>query len=146
MAPIIVKGTPERKRNYQREQFNTAVKALAPIIAAIRAEGIVGVEETRCQLNAQGVTAPSGGKFNNRSTHRVLTRLEELNLGPGPRSVSQAMRDRWDRKAEEMKERLNQVIAEQNSRREGRTPDSALTGRSFARGDDNRRDEGIERQ
>jgi len=126
MAQIILPGTPKRKRNYQREQFNAAVEALATIIAAIRAEGLIGVDEIRDRLNDKGVAAPSGGTFNTRSTHQVLTRLEELNLGPGPRSVSQAMSDRWSRKANEMRKRLDHVIAEQNLRREGPPSDGAL--------------------
>src|SRR6266436_8787689 len=117
MAPTVIPGTPKRKGNYKREQFEAAIQALAPIIADIQAEGRFGVEEIRKSLNSQGIKAPSGRKFNNRSTHLALTRLAEMNLGPGPRSVSHAMRDRWDRKHEKMREETERVIAEQALRK-----------------------------
>lgn len=98
---IILKGTPKQKRNYQREQFNVAVKALAPIIAALRREGIIGVEEIRDRLNAEGFIAPSGRKFSTAAMHRIMIRLTELSLGPPPRSVSEALCDRATRRQEE---------------------------------------------
>jgi hypothetical protein len=112
MAPIIIPGTPKRKRNYQREHFNAAVKALAPIIAAIRNKGAVSVPDIMECLNDRGVAAPNGGLFTTGSTHRVLTRLAEMTLGPGPRSVSDALTDRWSREADEMRERYERDRAE----------------------------------
>ena len=41
-------------------------------------------------LNKQGIAAPSGGRFTFGATHRLLKRLEQLRIGPGPRSVSSA--------------------------------------------------------
>jgi hypothetical protein len=114
---FIIKGSPKRKANFRHQQFNAAVKALAPVIAAIRAEGVIGVEEIRDRLNAEGFVAPSGGKFSTGTMDRIIKRLAELNLGPKPRSASQALTDRWDRVASERRKRLDHVIAEQNSRR-----------------------------
>jgi hypothetical protein len=120
MASMIVAGTPKRKRNYRREQFDSAVRALAPIIAAIRAEGVIGIEAIRDRLNLEGVMAPGGRKFSTGSTQRIVERLAELNLGAGPRSVSQALRDRWDRKHKKEQEQIQSVIAEQ-ARRKNKT-------------------------
>src|ERR1700683_5682964 len=97
MAPIVLKGTPKQKRNYQRDQFDAAVKALAPVIGGIRSKGIVSIPDVMQCLKDQGIAAPNGKQFTTGSTHRVLTRLAEMNLGPGPRSVSRALTDRWDR-------------------------------------------------
>jgi hypothetical protein len=117
MASMIIAGTPKRKQNYRREQFNSAVRALAPIIAAIRAEGVIGVEEIRDRLNLEGVMAPDGGKFSTGSTHRIVGRLAELNLGAGPRSVSQALRDIWDRRHKKEQETIESRIADQALRK-----------------------------
>ena len=110
MAPIVLKGTPKQKRNHQREQFNAAVKALAPIIATILAEGVIGVEKIRARLNADGIVAPNGGKFSNGSVHRVQRRLLELGLGPKPRSVSRALYDRGSVKRKKDRKASSTVI------------------------------------
>ena len=97
---IIIRHRVPLKRNHRREQFDAAIRELAPAIASVRAEGYVGIEDIMKRLNDDGITAPNGGRFTLGAMHRVLTRLGQLGLGPGPRSVSGALSDRWTRKAE----------------------------------------------
>jgi hypothetical protein len=46
------------------------------------------------RLNETGVPAPNGAAFTYGTTHRVLRRIRQLGLGPGPRSVSTALSQR----------------------------------------------------
>jgi hypothetical protein len=78
---------------------------------AIRAEGVAGVEKIRDRLNVEGVVAPSGLKFSTGSVHRIIIRLVELNLGTPPRSVSQALSDRWQQEAKERQEAYERTKA-----------------------------------
>jgi hypothetical protein len=117
MAAIILKGTPKQKRNYQRELFNAAVRALAPIVAALRAEGVIGVEEMRDRLNADGLVAPSGGKFSTGAMYRIQVRLAELNLGPPSRSVSRALSDRSTRRHQQSARLVTEITEKYLQRR-----------------------------
>jgi hypothetical protein len=86
--PVIVHGIPPKpKRRPRRQHFNSAVTRLAPFIAEARAAGHKSVEAIRAYLNERGVKPPTGEVFTAGTMHRILVRLEELNLGPGPRSV-----------------------------------------------------------
>jgi len=67
---------------------------LAPAVAEAREKGYWTVEDIMQYLNEQGVEPPTGQYFTSGTTHRLLTRLEELKLGPGPRSVSKAATQR----------------------------------------------------
>jgi hypothetical protein len=119
MSQIIVRGTPKIKCNDRRDKFNAAVVALAPIIAAIRAKGIVSVPDTMQVLNNDDVAAPNGKAFSNGTMYRVLTRLAEMNLAPRTRSVSRALSDRWEKQAKERHERYEDGLSARNTGRTG---------------------------
>lgn len=88
--PVIIHGIPPKpKRRPRRQHFNSAVTRLAPYIAEARAAGHKSVVAIMNYLNELGVKPPTGEVFTEGTMHRILVRLEELNLGPGPRSVSQ---------------------------------------------------------
>jgi hypothetical protein len=89
--PVIIRSSskpvPPRGR---RGQFNAVVRELAPIVVEIRNDGVQDVRGIAKCLNERGIIAPSGRPFAYTSTLRVLKRLEQLRLGPGPRSLSAA--------------------------------------------------------
>jgi DNA invertase Pin-like site-specific DNA recombinase len=51
-------------------------RALAPVVASIRAEGFRKVREIRDQLNIRGYPSPGACKWHLPSVHRLLKRLE----------------------------------------------------------------------
>ena len=81
-------------RGNRGRHFDLAVKALAPVINELRSAGIYNVRQLTSALNDRGLEAPSGGPFSYTTTRRVLRRLEQLHLGPGPRTLGQAARQR----------------------------------------------------
>jgi hypothetical protein len=83
-------GTPGRRR----ANFDQEVRALAPLISNFRAAGILRIRDLVAYLNENNVRAPSGKKFSFGTLRRVLRRLEELQLGEGPRSLSRAASER----------------------------------------------------
>src|SRR6202030_2509695 len=85
---------PPRRVPPRTQHFNAAVTRLAPYIAAVRKAGHQKVEDIMKELNDQGVAAPNGKCFTFGTMHRILERLEELDLGPGPRTVSKAASSR----------------------------------------------------
>ena len=88
--PIIVISRAIRKRGRRGQHFDAAVTRLAPAIDQARKQGYLTEEAIMNCLNETGVPAPTGRRFTAGSIHRVLTRLEELGLGPGPRPASVA--------------------------------------------------------
>ena len=81
-------------RGNRRHHFEQAVRALAPVMNELRSAGIYNVRQLTSALNDRGLEAPSGGPFSYTTTRRVLRRLEQLHLGPGPRTLGQAARQR----------------------------------------------------
>ena len=90
MPVTIHPAPPPRPLPPRRQHFDAAVRRLAPVIAEIRKSGCHRVADVVQALNAQGMSAPNGKGFTFGSTHRVLHRLKQLGLGPGPRSISKA--------------------------------------------------------
>jgi hypothetical protein len=90
MPVIIRRNSKILPVGHRRGQFNAAVGELAPIVAEIRNNGVQDVRGIAKCLNERGIAAPSGRPFVYTSTLRVLKRLEQLQLGPGPRSLSAA--------------------------------------------------------
>jgi hypothetical protein len=89
--PVFVRGVLLKpKRSPRRQHFDRAVTRLAPFIAEARAAGHKSVVAIMNYLNEAGVRPPTGEVFTPATMHRILVRLEELNLGQGPRSVSRA--------------------------------------------------------
>jgi hypothetical protein len=91
--PVIINRTPVPPRRVppRTKHFNAAVTRLAPSIAEARKAGHQKVEDIMKELNDQEVAAPNGNRFTFGTMHRILERLEELGLGPGPRTVSEAV-------------------------------------------------------
>jgi hypothetical protein len=91
--PVTINGAPLRapKVSPRSQPYNAAVRKLAPLISEIRVEGHVATHEIMNALNDRGVAAAGGGRFTYGTTYRVLVRLEQLGLGPGPRTVSAAV-------------------------------------------------------
>jgi len=93
--PVFYRGAPLKpKRNPRGQHFDTAVTRLAPFIAEARAAGHKSVVAIMDYLNENGVKPPTGKVFTAGTMHRILVRLEELHLGPGPRSVSDGAKAR----------------------------------------------------
>jgi hypothetical protein len=87
----IVKAT---KRQARALMFDRAVKALAPAINELRSAGVRDIRGLMRRLNGAAMRAPTRGPFNYSSTRRVLRRIQELHLGPGPRTISTAASQR----------------------------------------------------
>jgi hypothetical protein len=98
IMPVFVRGVPLKpKRKPRRQHFDNAVTRLRPFIAEARAAGHKRVKAIMNFLNEGGVKPPTGKVFTDGTMYRILVRLEELNLGPGPRSVSRAAEARPSR-------------------------------------------------
>jgi hypothetical protein len=96
--PIIHRRLPPTpKRGPRGQHFDEAVRRLAPYIAEAREAGHKSVQAIMNFLNDGGVQPPTGKAFNSGTMHRILVRLEELNLGPGPRSPSDGAKARPSR-------------------------------------------------
>ena len=95
----VVTFSPEQSVQRRRNggQFDRAVEGLAPMINQLRSAGITNIRELAKRLNAAGRLAPSGRPLTYGTMHRVLKRLNELRLGPGPRSLSTAAAQRAPR-------------------------------------------------
>lgn len=113
------------KKNHRLNQHLDAARTLAPVIAEIRSRGWVSVEEIRARLNDQGISPPFGKRFTTGSTHRLLKRIAELQLGPALRSVSRALSDRFDWRqmvGAEIARRIDQRRQEKNVQTAGGRP------------------------
>jgi hypothetical protein len=95
-VPVIFCGVPLKAPapppKTRRRPLDDAARKLASVMAELRSEGIVGVEETVAVLNARGIARPNGKPFTFGATHRLLWRQHVLGLGPRPRTVSQALK------------------------------------------------------
>jgi hypothetical protein len=74
--------------------FDRRIAVLAPMINSLRSAGVHAVHAIMKRLNEAGVPDPNGGAFTYGTTYRVLRRMPQLGLGPGPRSVSTALSQR----------------------------------------------------
>jgi hypothetical protein len=93
---IIGDRTPPKRRG-RGLGFDRRVIALAPMIQTLRSEGLHAIHQIMKRLNDAGVSAPNGRGFTFGTTHRVVRRLQQLRLGDGPRSVSDALKTRAGR-------------------------------------------------
>jgi hypothetical protein len=93
---IVSKGKEPRLKDH-KAGFDQAVEALVPMIKQFRSEGSSNIRELAKRLNAAGRVAPSGRPFTYTTMRRVLKRMNELHLGPGPRSLSTAASQRTPR-------------------------------------------------
>lgn len=84
-------------RGNRGRHFDLAVAGLAPAINELWSAGIYDIRQLAICLNDRRHQAPSGGPFSYATTRRVLKRMEALHLGPGPRTVGQAARQRAPR-------------------------------------------------
>jgi hypothetical protein len=94
MPTKIVGRAKAPKRRGRGLGFDRRVAALAPAIKALRSEGVLAIHEIMKRLNDAGVAAPNSRRFSFGTTHRVVRRLKQLGLGEGPRSVSDALKQR----------------------------------------------------
>lgn len=124
--PVIFPSTPRPPTaippNPRRRQHDDAVKKLAGVIAEVRNEGHKGVEAIMDALNARGIAAPNGKLFTFGTTHRILWRLFELNLGPRPRTVSEALSAR-PYKQRESRQSARMAMARASARIKGERPE-----------------------
>lgn len=97
--PVHVKKPQQHvdARGNRGRHFDLAVASLAPVISELRSAGICNIRQLASCLNDRGLLAPSGGPFSYATTRRVLRRLGELHLGPGPRTLGQAATQRAPR-------------------------------------------------
>jgi len=95
MSVIVkVRPQPKPKRGPRGQHYDEAIRRLAPAFGEARETGRWSVDDIMQYLNEQGVKPPTGKYFSSGTTFRALTRLEELGLGPGPRTVSAAASER----------------------------------------------------
>ena len=73
-VPVSADGQ-EKGRAVQARAAREMASALEPMIAALRAQGIVTTPAIAAALNARGVATPRGGKWHPASISRVLHRL-----------------------------------------------------------------------
>jgi hypothetical protein len=78
----------------RRRQFDEAIGAVAPKINGYRSAGTHDIRNLAQCLNDAGIPAPSGGPFTYGTMRRVLLRMAELQLGPGPRTLARAAAQR----------------------------------------------------
>jgi hypothetical protein len=97
--PVYFKQPKQQvvSRGNRGRHFDLAVVDLAPVIEQLWSAGVRNIRQMAGCLNAKALPAPSGGPFTYGATRRVLTRLRELHLGPGPRTLGQAARQRAPR-------------------------------------------------
>jgi hypothetical protein len=95
--PVDLKKQDVGPRSNRGQHFDVAVTSLAPVISELRLAGICNIRQLASCLNDRSLQAPSGGPFSYATTRRVLRRLRELHLGPGPRTLGQAARQRAPR-------------------------------------------------
>jgi hypothetical protein len=123
--PIVIKRPPRMppptptKPRPSRRRSDEAARALAPIIAEIRKAGHQGVAEIAKCLNERGLRASGGGPISYETTRKRLKAIERLGLGDGPRTVSEALSARHEKK------RATEAIkwSEIRERREREHPD-----------------------
>jgi hypothetical protein len=91
---------PKKTRRRGRRRLDETAKALAPIVAEIRKEGYHGIADIAMRLEdkGNGVLSPNGEFFARETTRQILKRIKTLGLGEGPRSVSEALSARHQRK------------------------------------------------
>jgi hypothetical protein len=116
MPPPTPTSTTPRTRLRRSDE---AARALAPVIAEIRKAGHHGVAEIAKCLNERGLRASSGGPYSYETTRKTLKAIERLGLGEGPRTASQALSARHEKK------RTDEAIkwTEIRERREREHPD-----------------------
>jgi len=113
------RSPPATPAGSRRQRFDDAVRKLAPVIAEIRKGGHTSIADIAVALNLGGLSAPSGGAFTYETTRRILKRIETLGLGPGPRTVSQALMARHDKD----RARRARALGELAARRKRQHPD-----------------------
>ena len=102
--PIVIKRPPRMppptptKPRPSRRRSDEAARTLAPVIAEIRKVGHHGVAEIAKCLNERGLRASSGGPYSYETTRKTLKAMERLGLGEGPRTVSEALSARHEKK------------------------------------------------
>ncbi len=105
--------TPTKAR-IRRRRLNGAATDLAPIIAEIKQEGHHSNAEIAKRLNELKLKAPSGGPFTLETTRRLQLRIKALGLGGGPRSVSDALKERHRMRREKENVELERILKEVN--------------------------------
>jgi hypothetical protein len=93
-SPMSMSTTPRSRHR----RSDGAARALAPIIAEIRKAGHHGVAEIAKCLNERGLRASGGGPYSYETTRKRLKAIERLALGEGPRTVSEALSARHEKK------------------------------------------------
>lgn len=107
--------TPHRRHRLRGD----IIKDLALVIAEIRIAGLHANDEIAKRLNEMGLRAPSGRPFSRETTRRIQKEIKRRGLGDGPRTVSQAMSAR----AEKKNVRHYAELAELAARRKREHPD-----------------------
>jgi hypothetical protein len=77
----------------RKAHFDARVRELAPLIQQHRTDH-QSIEQLANRLNEVGIPAPNGGLFTYSTLRRILVRIRELRLGPGPRNGSTAATER----------------------------------------------------
>src|SRR5690349_13573976 len=126
--PIIIKRPPRMPPStptattprLRRRRSDEAARALAPVIAEIRKAGHHGVAEIAKCLNERGFRAAGGALYSYETTRRRMNDIKRLGLGEGPRTVSEALSARHEKK------RATEAIkwTEIRERREREHPDA----------------------
>jgi hypothetical protein len=89
--PVMFRSTKKQVpiRTGRGGGFDAAVRELAPFIAKLQSAGCRDIRKLAEQLNAAGLSAPSGEPFSYGTLWRILNRLAKLGLGLGPRTMSE---------------------------------------------------------
>ena len=106
MVIVIKRPAPKRRGNRGRN-FDETAKAIAPEIIALWDKGVRTTRGLAKALNDAGVPAPGGKSFDYSKVRRVLRRMQELGLGPGPQSPRAAANHRVDEAIRRWKVKLS---------------------------------------
>jgi hypothetical protein len=112
--PSSVTPAPTKSPPLGRQRNDDDARALAPIFAEIRKEGHHSIAGITQRLNERGLRAPSGGPFSDETTRRILKDINRLGLGGGPRTGSQALRERHRRRREKEAAEFKKALKELN--------------------------------
>src|SRR5438132_1480250 len=82
------------RRGSRGRHFDAVIETLAPGINGFRSAGIHDIRKLVASLNDAGIPAPNGGPFTYGTLRRVLVRMRQLYLGPGPRTLATAATQR----------------------------------------------------
>jgi hypothetical protein len=94
VVPVILRRPEVAKRRGRGGHFDRKVEALAATVKRVRSEGVRDIRGLMKRLNETGIPAPNGKAFSFGSLRRVLRRMQQLYLGPGPRTMSAAASQR----------------------------------------------------